>query len=87
MLLKKWKIEKKYQQRFDEFFGFILFITTNKKGRAHIKKLVKTLMDFFQKFSILSENLVNSDVTYSVILGTVLWRIGMLLLTKAKGHN
>ena len=44
---------------------------SNKNGCAHIKKLVKTLMDFFQKFSILTENLVDFDVTCSVILGTV----------------
>ena len=46
---------------------------SNKNGRARIKKLVKTLMEFFQKFSILTENLVDFDVTCSVILGTVLW--------------
>ena len=44
---------------------------SNKNGCARIKKLVKTLMDFFQKFSILTENLVDFDVTCSVILGTV----------------
>ena len=32
---------------------------------------LKTLMEFFQKFSILTENLVDFDVTCSVILGTV----------------
>ena len=44
---------------------------SNKNGCACIKKLVKTLMEFFQKFSILTENLVDFDVTCSVILGTV----------------
>ena len=35
---------------------------------SRIKKLVKTLMDFFQKFSILTENLVYIiDVTCSVL--------------------
>ena len=44
---------------------------SNKNDCARIKKLVKTLMEFFQKFSILTENLVDFDVTCSVILGTV----------------
>ena len=44
---------------------------SNKNGCARIKKLIKTLMEFFQKFSILTENLVDFDVTCSVMLGTV----------------
>ena len=44
---------------------------TNKNSHEHIKKLVKTLMEFFQKFVTLTENPINFDVTYSVILGTV----------------
>ena len=44
---------------------------SNKNGRAPIKKLVETLMEFFRKFAILTENPINFDVTCSVILGTV----------------
>ena len=43
---------------------------SNKNGCERIKKIVKMLMEFFQKFSILTENLVDFDVTCSVILGT-----------------
>jgi hypothetical protein len=46
-------------------------VFSNKNGCARIEKLVKTLMEFLQKFSILTENLVDFDVTCSVILGTV----------------
>jgi hypothetical protein len=44
---------------------------SNKNSHGHIKKLVKTLMEFFQKFVTLTENPINFDVTYSVLLGTV----------------
>ena len=51
------------------FLCFLLM--SNKNSRAHIKKLVKTLMEFFRKFAILTENPISFDVTCSVILGTV----------------
>ena len=52
-------------------FAVFLLMFSNKNDRAHIKKLVKTLMEFFQKFLILTENLVDFDVTCIVISGTV----------------
>ena len=52
-------------------FLHFLVMFSNRNGCAHIKKIVKTLMEFFPKFSILTENLVDFDVTCSVILGTV----------------
>ena len=39
-------------------------------SHARIKKLVKTLMEFFRKFAIFTENPINFGVTCSVILGT-----------------
>ena len=52
------------------FFHFLLMFS-NKNGCAGIKKLIKTLMEFFLKFLILTKNLVDFDVTCSVILDTV----------------
>ena len=44
---------------------------SNKNSRARIIKLVKTLMEFFWKIAILTENPINLDVTCSVILSTM----------------
>ena len=65
------KNEKITSNDLTSFFCIFLLMFSNKNGCACIKKLVKTLMEFFQKFSILTENLVDFDVTCSVILGTV----------------
>ena len=48
-----------------------LLMFSNKNSHARIKKLVKMFMELFWKFFILTENLINFDVTCSVILGTV----------------
>ena len=65
------KSEKISSNDLTSFFVRFLLMFSNKNSRACIKKLVKTLMDFFRKFSILTENTINFDVTCSVILGTV----------------
>ena len=65
---KKWK---NTSNDLTSFFCNFLVMFSNKNGCARNKKLVKTLMEFYQKFSILTENLVDFDVTFSVILGTV----------------
>ena len=67
--LNCWKIEKNYQQWFDNFFGFVLLITTNKT--ASIKKFVKTLMWIFCRIRCLTENNIKNDVAFSVILSTM----------------
>ena len=65
------KNEKNTSNDLTSFFLHFLVMFSNKNGCARIKKLVKTLMEFFQKFSILTENLVDFDATFSVILSTV----------------
>ena len=65
------KSEKISSNDLTSFFLRFLLMFSNKNSCACIKKLVKTLMEFFRKFAILTENLINFDVTCSVILGTV----------------
>ena len=65
------KNEKITSNDLTSFFCIFLLMFSNKNTHGHIKKLVKTLMEFFQKFVTLTENPINFDVTYIVILGTV----------------
>ena len=63
------KNEKITSNDLTSFFCIFLLTFSNKNGCACIKKLVKTLIEFFRKFAILTENPINFDVTCSVILG------------------
>ena len=54
-----------------QFFVCVLCINSNKNGRASSRKIVKTLMENFRKIEVLTENTIQFDVTFSVILGTV----------------
>ena len=65
------KNEKITSNDLTSFFAFLYSCLVTKNGCARIKKLVKRLMEFFQKFSVSTENLVDFDVTCGVILGTV----------------
>ena len=65
------KREKISSNDLTSFLRVFLLMFSDKNSRAWIKKLVKTLMEFFRKFAILTENPMNFDVTCSVILGTV----------------
>ena len=60
---------KKYKQRFDIFFGQFSLFTNKKQSGAH-KKNVKTLMEVFCKIKFLTDNAVNYDVTFGVVLST-----------------
>ena len=62
------------------FFCISLLMFSNKNNCARIKKLVKKLIEFFQNFLNLTENLVDFDVTCSVISGTVLLSKGPTVL-------
>ena len=65
------KSEKISSNDLTSFFCIFYSCLVTKTAVRKSKKLVKTLMEFFQRFSILTENLVDFDVTCSVILGTV----------------
>ena len=66
---KKWKIEN-YQQWFDNFFGFVLLIFTNKNGRACIKKLIRT--------SMLHKMVIEIKAEDSILAATVQFLISLL---------
>ena len=79
-------VEKMKKNTSNDLTIFVAFfhscLLTKMAVRASKKSSkLKTLMEFFQKFSILAENLVDFDVTCSVILGTVpYWNFNPFIL-------
>ena len=67
------KSEKISRNDLTSFLCFLLALFSSKNSWLGIKKLVKTLLQFFRKFAILTENPINFDIPCSVILGTVQW--------------
>ena len=49
-------------------------------ARRAPKKIVKTLMEFFHKIKFLTENTINHDVTFVVILNIVYYSFGQQVL-------
>ena len=63
------------------FFCIFLLMFSNKNGCARIKKLCQNVDGIFSEIFDLTENLVDFDVTCSVILGTVpYWNFNPFIL-------
>ena len=53
------------------FLSSFLLVLLIKQDRRPTKKIVKTLMELFHKIKFSTENAINLDVTFGVILSTV----------------
>ena len=53
------------------FWCYFLLVLLIKQDRRTTQKIVKALMEFFHKIKFLTENTINHDITFGVILSTV----------------